>query len=146
MIRVSSLRHAPEETVSANAAPDDDAGGPVSEAIEDAERAFLRSWVERLVADALREVETVCREKRQQSHFEIFLAYYFAKVGAELSWEELAKRFELKDGRTARNRAATVLAHFRPILAKMLLQEGQPEGDLVSEVREVLAILGDDDA
>ena len=113
--------------------------------IEDAERAFVRTWVRQVLVVALRSVESICRTKHQDQHFAIFTAYHFPPASIDVSWETLAEQFGLRDGKTARNRAATAQAHLRSTLAGMLLRE-HPDAALSDEVLDILSILGDDDA
>jgi hypothetical protein len=135
---LSSLRAKPDITEQSLA--DDEAWHP---RIENAERSFARAWVREVVAAALRLVEARCREKGLQQHFSIFTSHYFPSSGTEPSWEVLAERFGLKDGKTARNRADTVQSHFRRILAQVLLRN-QPDAKLSDEVQDALSILGGD--
>ncbi len=122
--------------------PDDEDWGP---RVTGAERAFARSWVEQVVAIALRKVEKICQERGQDQHFAIFMAHYFPSSEVDPSWESLAPQFGQKDGKTARNRASTVEAHMQKALGELLLRE-RPDANLPEEVRDVLSILGDDDA
>jgi DNA-directed RNA polymerase specialized sigma24 family protein len=135
---LSSLRARPD--IAQPLPPDDESWHP---RIENAERSFARSWVREVVAAALRSVEAMCREKGQEEHFSIFTSHYFPSDGMDPSWEVLASRFGLKDGKTARNRADTVQSHFRRVLADVLLRN-QPDAKLSDEVQDVLSILGED--
>jgi DNA-directed RNA polymerase specialized sigma24 family protein len=120
--------------------PDDESWHP---RIENAERSFARAWVREVVATALRSVEAMCKERRQELHFSIFTSHYFPSPGMDPSWEVLAKRFGVKDGKTARVRAETVHSHIRRVLAEVLLRN-QPDVKLSDEVQDVLSILGED--
>jgi len=137
---LSSFRGAHDDTLPLP--NDEDSWHPT---IEIAEGELDRAWVRQMVVIALRSVESICLERGQEKHFAIFTSHYFPASGADPSWEALAVRFGLGDGRTARNRAITVQAHLRPILRDMLLR-GRPGADLSQEVLDVLSILGDDDA
>jgi hypothetical protein len=109
-----------------------------------AEQSFYKAWLEQLVAEALHKVEAISRERGQQEHFDLFLAHYLPSAGAEESWEAVARRFKLPDGKTARNRAQTVAAHFRSVLCELLVEEDTGI-DLSQEIHELLAMLGDGD-
>jgi DNA-directed RNA polymerase specialized sigma24 family protein len=111
---------------------------------KNAEQSFYRSWIEQLIADALRKVEAICRDRGQQEHLDLFLAHYLPADGADDSWEDIASRFNLPDGKTARNRAQTVAAHFRAALGELLAEEDR-EADLAEEIRDLLAMLGEGD-
>ena len=113
-------------------------------AVEEAERAFVGAWVRQMIVVALRSVERTCQERGQEQHFTIFTAYYFPNNAEDHpSWEALAERTFLKNGQQARNRAATVQAHFHRAFGELLLQE-RPGGVLLNEVRDVLSILGEE--
>jgi DNA-directed RNA polymerase specialized sigma24 family protein len=111
---------------------------------KNAEQSYYKAWIEQLVVDALRKVEAICRERGQQEHLDLFLAHYLPTTSAEDSWEDIARRFKLPHGKTARNRAQTVVAHFRIALAELLAEEGTP-ADLAEEIHDLLAMLGDSD-
>lgn len=109
---------------------------------EDPERAYYKACIQQLVAEALRRVEAVCGERGQQSHLDLFLAHYLPAAGADGSWEAIARRFRLANGKTARNRAQTVAAHFRAALGELLAEE-DARIDLSQEIHDLLSILGD---
>ena len=44
--------------------------------LPEAETAFHRAWVKVTLAEALTQVQTVCRERKQEAHFELFHARY----------------------------------------------------------------------
>jgi hypothetical protein len=137
---LSSLRGRPDNT--SPLPEDEDSWHP---RIENAERAFVRAWVRQMLVVALRSVESICQTRHQEQHFALFTGYHFPPAGTDASWEVLAEKFGLKDGKTARSRAATAQAHLRTTLTDMLLRE-HPGATLSNEVLDVLSILGDDDA
>jgi hypothetical protein len=107
-----------------------------------AEHSYYKTWIEQLVADALRKVETLCRERGQQEHLDLFLAHYLPAAGTDESWEAVARRFGLPNGKTARNRAQTVVGHFRTVLGELLTEEDAGI-DLSQEIDDILSMLGD---
>jgi DNA-directed RNA polymerase specialized sigma24 family protein len=111
---------------------------------KNAEQSYYKAWIEELMVDALRKVEAICRERGQLDHLDLFLAHYLPTTGAEDSWEDVARRFKLPNGKTARNRAQTVAAHFRMALGELLAEE-DTEADLAGEIRDLLAMLGEGD-
>ncbi len=112
-----------------------------------AESAFHRAWVELTLTDALTRVRILCLKRNQEIHLQLFEARYLHEADAPPSWEELGKRHGM-DQKTARERADTVVRHFRIILRRMLRNEVRfPDGAQVTdeaidrEIRTLLAPL-----
>ena len=143
---LSSLRGTTNRPVSLDESANSEADENLEAKIASAENAFLGNWARQVISDALRAVEQTCHDRNQVQHFDLFMAHYFPPAGADTSWEILAKKHGYKDGKTARNRAETVLNHFRPIFSKTLLGEGPSGASLNEEIRDLLKILGDDNA
>ena len=87
-----------------------------------AEAAFHREWVKVKLAEALIRVRALCLERNQQVHLDLFKSRYLSDAGLTPSWEELGTRYSL-DQKSARERADTVVRHFRIVLRRMLCNE-----------------------
>lgn len=87
-----------------------------------AEAAFHRAWVKATLAEALTQVRALCLKRKQEVHLHLFEARYLSEEDPAPSWEELGARFGL-DQKTARDRADTVVRHFRLVLRRMLREE-----------------------
>lgn len=85
-----------------------------------AEAAFHRVWVKDTLAAAVTLVRALCAKRKQDMHFALFEARYLCETDA--SWEELGARYGL-DQKAARERADTVVRHFRLVLRRMLRNE-----------------------
>jgi DNA-directed RNA polymerase specialized sigma24 family protein len=87
-----------------------------------AEAAFHREWVKVTLAEALTRVRALCLKRNQQVHLDLFAARYLSEADAAPSWEELGACYGM-DQKTARDRADTVVRHFRLVLRRMLRNE-----------------------
>jgi len=87
-----------------------------------AEAVFHHEWVKATLAEALARVRSRCLKRQQEVHFNLFEARYLSEVNLSPSWEELGARYGM-DQRTARERADTVVRHFRLVLRRMLRDE-----------------------
>jgi RNA polymerase sigma factor (sigma-70 family) len=87
-----------------------------------AEAAFHRAWVRVTLAEALTRVSALCLKRKQEVHLHLFEARYLSEADPAPSWEELGVRYGM-DQKTARDRADTVVRHFRLVLRRMLRNE-----------------------
>jgi len=87
-----------------------------------AEAAFHRAWVKATLAEALTRVRALCLKRKQEVHLHLFEARYLSEADPAPSWEELGSRYGM-DQKTARDRADTVVRHFRLVLRRMLRNE-----------------------
>jgi hypothetical protein len=87
-----------------------------------AEAAFHRAWVKATLAEALTRVRALCLKRKHEVHLHLFEARYLSEADPAPSWEELGARFGT-DQKTARDRADTVVRHFRFVLRRMLRNE-----------------------
>ena len=111
--------------------------------LNDAERVFFLAWIENLVAQVLQEVEAICQKKGQDQHFQVFIEHYFPTQPCDDSWEGIAQRHGLKDGKSARNLASTVTAHVKKaLISKFSLEHAERE--IPQEIRDILTELGED--
>lgn len=97
-----------------------------------------RDWIEQ----ALAATRAICARKGKAMHFEIFVAHYLPAPGLDPSWEAIAVRYGLADGRTARNRAETATRHFLKALRDCIGLTDDPRNENSDKLREVLAYLG----
>ena len=112
-----------------------------------AEAAFHHAWVKLTLGEALARVRTLCLKRNQQVHLSLFEARYLSEAPAP-SWQELGARYGL-DQKTARERADTVVRHFRLVLRRMLRHEimitndGRPWREVTEEAidQEIKALL-----
>lgn len=74
------------------------------------------------LAEALTRVRALCLAKKQDVHLALFEARYICQADHTPSWEELGARYGM-DQKTARDRAETVVRHFRLVLRRMLRNE-----------------------
>lgn len=101
--------------------------------VDEAEKEFQLSMVRELATAVLLEVEAISVAKQQQMHYRLFHEHY---IGDE-SWEAIAQRWELKDGKTARNMAETVARRFKNTCCEKL-GLALPGGDAPGEIHEML--------
>ena len=87
-----------------------------------AEAAFHREWVKVTLAEALDRTRALCLKRNQQVHLDLFEARYLSEEEFAPTWEELGARYSM-DQKTARERADTVVRHFRVVLRRMLSNE-----------------------
>jgi hypothetical protein len=107
-------------------------------AAEDAE--FHRAWVKVHLEAVLNAVRAVCQEKGQDVHWELFIGRYLCEPDARPSWRDLGQRFGM-DEKTARNRADTVVQHFREAFLGMLIEETGSQEAAEEELATLLALL-----
>jgi RNA polymerase sigma factor (sigma-70 family) len=93
-----------------------------------AEAAFHRAWVKVTLADALTRVRALCLKRNQEIHLQLFESRYLGDAELAPGWNELGARYGM-DQKTARERADTVIRHFRFILRRMLRNEIVVTGD-----------------
>ena len=112
-----------------------------------AEAAFHDAWVKDTLAGALSRVRALCAKRKQDIHFALFEARYLCE--GDPTWEELGARYGL-DQKAARDRADTVVRHFRLVLRRMLrneitLPDGAPVTDaaIEEEIKGLLAPIRD---
>ena len=86
-----------------------------------AEAAFHDAWVKLTLAEALGRVRALCLKRNQEIHFKLFEARYLSEDPGP-SWQELGARCGM-DQKVARERAETVVRHFRLVLRRMLRNE-----------------------
>lgn len=113
----------------------------VPDAMASFDQAFLeeaRDWIERALVAA----RTACERKGKALHFELFVSHYLPQPGLDPSWEAIAVRFKLADGRTARNRAETATRHFLKALRDCIGLTDDPREENQEKLQEVLAYLG----
>ena len=67
-------------------------------------------------------MRALCLKRNQQVHLDLFEARYLSEAELAPSWEELGAGYSM-DQRTARERADTVVRHFRLVLRRMLRNE-----------------------
>jgi RNA polymerase sigma factor (sigma-70 family) len=87
-----------------------------------ADAAFHHAWVKVTLAEALTRVRALCLERKQDVHLALFEARYLCRADRAPSWEELGAHYGM-DQKTARDRAETVVRHFRIVLRRMLRNE-----------------------
>jgi hypothetical protein len=87
-----------------------------------AEAAFHHAWVKVTLAEALARVRALCLKREQEVHLQLFEERYLCEADVAPSWEELGARYGL-DQKAARDRADTVVRHFRLVLRRMLRGE-----------------------
>jgi RNA polymerase sigma factor (sigma-70 family) len=109
-----------------------------------AEAAFHHEWVKVTLAEALTLVRTRCLERGQKVHLDLFEKRYLSDLDFVPSWDELGARYGM-DQKAARERADTVVRHFRFVLRRMLRNEiSVPGGARVTEAKvdeEIKALL-----
>jgi hypothetical protein len=101
---------------------------------------LLRAWARSLVAMAVARLETLCTEKGQQQHFELFVHRYVQDPDHPPPWREVGKAFAL-DEKIARSRAETAARHFRVILRNLIASDVGSEEDIDHEIQSVIAVL-----
>jgi DNA-directed RNA polymerase specialized sigma24 family protein len=87
-----------------------------------AEASFHLAWVRGTLAEALARVRDLCSKRGQEIHFDLFESWYIREDGPTLGWKKLGARHQM-DEKTARERADTVVRHFRMTLRRMLRNE-----------------------
>lgn len=97
-----------------------------------AEARFHYEWVKVTLAEALASVRALCRQRKQEVHLDLFQARYLSESDFPPSWEELGARYGM-DQKTARERADTVVRHFRMVLRRMLRNEIAVPGGQVAD-------------
>ncbi len=114
-----------------------------------AEAAFHHEWVKGTLAEALTRVRTRCLAREQCVHLELFEKRYLNEAEGAPSWDELGAPYGM-DQKTARERADTVVRHFRFVLRRMLRNEisvpgGVPPSDAAidEEIKALLSPLKD---
>jgi len=119
-----------------------------------AEAAFHREWVKVTLGEAMTRVQALCLKRKQEVHLHLFEARYLSEADRVPSWEELGEDYGI-DQKAARERADTVVRHFRLVLRRMLRNEitapnaGAPWPPLVTdaaideEIRALLSPLTD---
>jgi hypothetical protein len=101
---------------------------------------LLRAWARSLVAMAVTRLETLCEEKGQRQHFDLFVNRYVRDPDHPPSWREVGKAFEL-DEKTARSRAETAARHFRILLRNLIASDVGSEQDIDRELQAVISVL-----
>ena len=101
---------------------------------------LLSAWARSLVAIAVARLETLCEEKGQRQHFELFVHRYLRDPDHPPPWREVGRAFEL-DEKTARSRAETAARHFRAILRNLVASDVGSEEDIDNELQAVIAVL-----
>ena len=101
---------------------------------------LLRAWARSLVAMAVARLETLCEEKGQRQHFELFVHRYMQDPDHPPPWREVGKAFEL-DEKTARSRAETAARHFRALLRNLIASDVGSGEDIDNELEAVIAVL-----
>src|SRR5258705_536681 len=101
---------------------------------------MLRAWARSLVAMAVTRLETLCEEKGQRQHFELFVHRYVQDPDHPPSWREVGKASEL-DKKTARSRAETAARHFRALLRNLIASDVGSAEDIDNELQAVIAVL-----
>ncbi len=104
------------------------------------EAAFHRAWVSSLVEQTLVQVRSICEQKKQTVHFQLFAGMYFSTSPETPSWAELGGVFGL-DEKTARSRAETVTRHVKRVLRKQLVEETGSAGAADEEIAALRALL-----
>lgn len=87
-----------------------------------AEAAFHQAWVKVTLAEALTSVRALCLKRKQEMHLDLFEARYLGEADLTPTWDELGARYGM-DQKAARERADTVVRHFRLVLRRMLRNE-----------------------
>jgi len=87
-----------------------------------AEAVFHCEWVKVTLAEALTRVRSLCLERGQEIHLDLFEKRYLNDANLVPSWDELGTPYGM-DQKTARERADTVARHFRFVLRRMLRNE-----------------------
>jgi RNA polymerase sigma factor (sigma-70 family) len=115
-----------------NAVATESAAGPDEE--------LLRAWARSLVTMAVTRLETLCAEKNQTEHFQLFARRYLANPDHPPTWREVGERFGL-DEKVARSRAETAVRQFRLLLRDLVSTDLGSEIDVDGELQAVIALL-----
>ncbi|MFC1889005.1 RNA polymerase sigma factor [Thermodesulfobacteriota bacterium] len=102
--------------------------------------AFYEAWVRALLKRTIVVVESMCKSKGQRAHFEIFLGRYLNESGDMPSWSELGTKFDL-DEKAARNRAETVVRHFKQVMRDLLIEDTGSKEAADEEMATLQALL-----
>jgi len=134
LVRDYYRRHRSEAALEAHPDQASPAGWDVMElpGYPAAEAAFHHEWVKVTLAEALSRVRALCLKRKQEMHLGLFEARYLCEADSAPSWEELGARYGI-DQKAARERAETVVRHFRLVLRRMLRNEVTIPGTKISE-------------
>jgi hypothetical protein len=130
-------------TVNPDVRPDAQEGGWDAISIEPSpgpDEELLRAWARSLVAMAVARLETLCAQKGQRLHFELFVHRYMRDPDHPPAWREVGHAFAL-DEKTARSRAETAARHFRTLLRNLIASDAGSEEDIDHEIQSVIAVL-----
>jgi RNA polymerase sigma factor (sigma-70 family) len=111
-----------------------------TESVPGPDEELLRAWARSLVAIAVRRLETLCTEKNQTEHFQLFARRYLANPDQPPTWREVGECFGL-DEKIARSRAETAARQFRVLLRDLVSTDVGSEADVDSELHAVIALL-----
>lgn len=112
----------------------------VTDASPGPDEEMLRAWARSLVSMAVRKLQTLCDEKGQQQHFQLFVHRYMQDPDSPPAWRDVGKTFGL-DEKIARSRAETAARHFRGLLRELVAREVGTDGDIDEEIQAVIAVL-----
>jgi hypothetical protein len=101
---------------------------------------LLRAWARSVVAMAVTRLESLCDEKGQRQHFDLFVHRYVQDPDHPPPWREVGNVFEL-DEKTARSRAETAARHFRALLRNLIASDVGSEEDIDNELQTIIAVL-----
>jgi DNA-directed RNA polymerase specialized sigma24 family protein len=102
--------------------------------------AFHQAWVRALLAEAMSRVKSICEQRGQVEHLNLFLGRYLSDSSEPPSWRELGAAFGLEE-KIARSRSDTVARHFRIVLRQMLREELSSEESIDQEIATLLAFV-----
>lgn len=112
----------------------------VAEEVPAADAAFHAAWVRALLDVVVERVRTICAERGQAAHFELFEGRYLNDSMEDPGWRALGARFGLEE-KIARGHAETVKGHVRLVLRQMLRNDVESEQDVDDEIAALLALL-----
>jgi hypothetical protein len=84
----------------------------------------------------LTRVRALCLKRKQEVHLGLFEARYLGEAEMAPTWDELGARYGM-DQKAARERADTVVRHFRLILRRMLRNEIEVPGGSAAQRPQV---------
>ena len=102
--------------------------------------AFHQAWARELLAEAMSRVKSICEQRGQVEHLNLFLGRYLSDSSEPPSWRELGAAFGLEE-KIARSRSDTVARHFRVVLRQMLREELSSEESIDQEIATLLAFV-----
>jgi hypothetical protein len=107
------------------------------------EDIFMRTWAQRLFAEAAKNLQAEFQSGGRQAHYEIFLACLWAPVmegAAPVSHAALGQRFELTEKEVS-NRLITAKRGYERHLRQEIKRYALTETDVTAEIQELTRLL-----